>query len=432
MSVCVGLAGSSSSAQTHELSARTPGKAQAEPVLASTLGSKAPDSEISAFFDKFFVDAMRRHGVPGGALIVVREGRPILAKSYGYADLSSRRPVDLERTLFRQASVSKVLVWLTIIQLVEEGRIDLDRDLNAYLDFRIPDAFGRPITMRHLMTHSAGFADRMWGVLEPDTRTPLWRLVRENVPERVHPPGKVISYSNYGAALAAHVVERVTGRRFEQVVAERVFDPIGMTRSTFAQPVPHSLRPLLASTYPPGRWTPAKFQTAAAAPAGALTASAGDMGRLLIPLLNGGQGLRGQVARSASLKLMLSVQQPLVAGTQHGFGLGLLTGDYNGVRYAGHGGSITRRQRRLGSAAGSCTRLVLRLQLRRSGRQGTRGSAGAVGRRYRTVLRPGDPSAPLTATIVRSRRGGGVYHDAPRPFRLPHHARLVGINDGHR
>ncbi len=299
------------------------------------------DEAIAAFFDRYISGTVDRLELPGGAIVVVRDGRTILAKGYGHADLGTRRPVDIEESLFRGASISKTFTWLLVMQLVEEGRLDLDRNVNAYLDFEIPEAFGRPITMRHLMTHSAGFADRFHGVFDPDVTQPLGQTLRNNIPERAYAPGTTIAYSNYGAALAGYIVQQLRGQPFERVVAERVFQPVGMRRSTFEQPVPAALQPSLVSTYRHGDPEPVEFRTTALGPMGALTASAGDMGRYLAMLLNQGQGAGGAVVAPASLQRMLTLEKPLGPGLESGFGLGFMVGEHRGVRYAGHGGNMT-------------------------------------------------------------------------------------------
>ncbi|MBV8685104.1 MAG: beta-lactamase family protein [Alphaproteobacteria bacterium] len=302
---------------------------------------EADDASIARFFDAYMTATMKRLDLPGGALVVVRDGRPILAKGYGYADRATKRPVDVETSLFRAASISKLVPWLLVMQLVEEGRLDLDRDVNAYLDFRIPEAFGRAITMRHLMTHSAGFPERFHGVFDQDLSQPLGRRLRDNIPERVHAPGSVVAYSNYGAALAGYIVERLRGEPWKRVVARRFFAPLGMRHSTVLQPVPPALRPRLVSTYDDGSDRPGPFRLTPLAPMGSLTPSAGDMGRLLAALLRGGQGEEGRIVAAGTLRTMLSLQKPLGPGLPDGLGLGFLVGQYRGVRYAGHAGNMT-------------------------------------------------------------------------------------------
>lgn len=316
------------------IAAPAPGAANAAQLSAS-------DGEIAGFFDDYFAETIRRLELPGGAVVVVRNNRTILAKGYGYADITSKRPVDVEQSLFRAASISKLLPWLLVMQLVEEGRLNLDSDVNAYLDFKIPEAFGRPITMRHLMTHTAGFPERFHGAFDPDLSRPLGEVLRENFPERVYAPGGTVAYSNYGAALAGYIVERLRGQPWERVVAERIFTRLGMEHATVAQPVPSAMQPFLVSTYHFGSEQPGEFRTTPLAPMGSLTASAEDMGRILTMLASEGKGGNGRVLAQRSLQRMLTLQKPLATGLKDGLGLGFLVGEYRGVRYAGHGGNMT-------------------------------------------------------------------------------------------
>jgi CubicO group peptidase (beta-lactamase class C family) len=301
----------------------------------------ASDEAIAAFIDGYISEEMDRGGIPGAAVVVVKDGRTILSKGYGYADIASRRPVTVEDTLFRQASLAKPFVWILAMQLAEEGRLDLDRDVNSYLDFKIPGGFDRPITMRHLMTHSAGFADRFWGIFGPDVSTPLGQVLRRNIPARVYAPGTTVSYSNYGSALAGHIVARIAGKPFDRLVEERIFVPVGMKRSTFAQPLPSHLRPLLVSGYTAGSREPFHFENFTAAPAAALSASAGDMGRFLTALLANGQAPGGKLVAPATLQRMFLLNQRLAPGFDEGLGLGFVVGNRRGVRYVRHAGNLT-------------------------------------------------------------------------------------------
>jgi CubicO group peptidase (beta-lactamase class C family) len=227
------------------------------------------------------------------------------------------------------------------MQLVEEGRLDLDRDVNNYLDFRIPDAFGKPITMRHLMTHTPGFAERYRGIYEPDATTPLGQQLRGNIPARVYPPGSTMAYTNYGTALAGYIVERLRGRPFETLVQERIFAPVGMVRSSFGRPPPAPLARQLVSGYKPGSREAYRFEVLGGAPAGALSATGGDMGRFLLMLMNGGQGANGRVLSPAGVQRMMEVAHRPVPMEQSGFGLGMIVSEQRGVRTAGHGGNLT-------------------------------------------------------------------------------------------
>ena len=309
------------------------------PAVTATLD--ASDAQIAAFFDDFIARKVEALEVPGAALVVMRDGRTLLQKGYGHIDLATRRPIDPDSSLFRAASISKLLPWVLVMQLVEAGRLDLDADINRYLDFEVPQAFGQPLTMRHLMTHTAGFPERFHGVFDPDLATPLGAKLRDNLPPIVHAPGSTVAYSNYGAALAGYIVARLHGQPWEQLVAERIFAPLGMRNATVAQPVPPAMAAQLVATYTAQSNTPVVFRTTPLAPMGALTASAADMGRLLSMLLDGGVGAHGRLLSAASVKQMVQLQRPLGRGLDDGMGLGLLVGRYRGVRYAGHAGNMS-------------------------------------------------------------------------------------------
>src|SRR6185312_903441 len=138
-----------------------------------------------------------------------------------------------------------------VMQLVQAGKIDLDRNVNDYLDFHIPDKFGQPITTRDLMTHTAGFEDTIsQSFLEnPGQLVPLRDYLVKHIPVRIFPPGKVVAYSNYGATLAGYIVQRLSGEPFDQYVEAHILKPLAMSHSTFAQPLPSAFAGDLATGY---------------------------------------------------------------------------------------------------------------------------------------------------------------------------------------
>ena len=138
--------------------------------------------------------------------------------------------MDPATTLFRPGSVSKLFTWTAVMQLVEQGKLDLDRDVNAYLDFKIPPAFGKPITLRNCMTHTAGFEEVGKNLFSDDSVHILSNetFVKEWTPERIYPPGQVPAYSNYATALAGYIVQRVSGEPFEDYIDHHIFEPLGM------------------------------------------------------------------------------------------------------------------------------------------------------------------------------------------------------------
>lgn len=252
-------------------------------------------TELEAFFDGVFAVQLPGYQIPGASVVVVHDGEVMFSKGYGFADLENRIPMDPATSLHRPGSNSKLLVWLAVMQLMEQGRLDLYTDINNYLDFSLPSklASGKevpPITLHHLMTHTAGFEDELSFVIvsEPSQIKPLGQYVQEHLPARVFTPGAVMAYSNYGTALAAYIVELVSGQPFFEYVEENILQPLEMSSTTLVQPVPEHLLDRLSEGYrrAEGTFLPGGFEYLQNYPAGGLTSSALDMARLMIAQLN--------------------------------------------------------------------------------------------------------------------------------------------------
>jgi CubicO group peptidase (beta-lactamase class C family) len=295
--------------------------------------------DVEAYFDGFFPDAMTRSDIAGAVVVVVKDGQVLLEKGYGYSDVETRAPVDPARTLFRPGSISKLFTWTAVMQLVEQGKLNLDRNVNDYLDFKIPDAFGKPITLRNLMTHTAGFEEQIKGLMvdDPAQFHTLRDAVVGRTPTRIYPPGEVSAYSNYGAALAGYIVQRVSGEKFEDYVARHIFAPLKMEHSTFVQPPP----PALARDMSKGYFVPERkaqpFEFISLRPAGGLSATADDMARFMIAHLNHGAYDGAEILKPETADLMhanaFTPTPPLPA-----MGLGFYHEDRNGLTIVGHGG----------------------------------------------------------------------------------------------
>ena len=197
-------------------------------------------AELEAFLDELLARQMEEDHIPGAAVAVVRDGEVLLAKGYGYADLENGIPVDPERTVFRIGSSGKVFTWTAVMQLVEQGKLDLNADINTYLDFRIPDTYPQPITLEHLLTHTAGFEESWFETftLDPEDVLPPGEWLATHMPARVRPPGDSAAYSNYSAELAGYIVERVSGRPYDQYIQEHILDPLGMAHSSASGRMP--------------------------------------------------------------------------------------------------------------------------------------------------------------------------------------------------
>lgn len=269
--------------------------AAAEQPAAPAQRGPADAAELTAFLDNLLAQQLAENHIAGAAVAVVKDGQVLVTKGYGYADVENGIPVDPQETMFYIGSVGKFFTWTAVMQLVEQGKLDLDADINTYLDFRIPDTYPQPITLKHLLTHTPGFEDRFFENLSLDAADVLpereWLMT--HMPARVRPPGDVAAYSNYGTQLAGYIVARAAGQSYMAYIQEHILDPLGMERSTAYSPLPPELRGYLAAGYQTvdGAFQrgPELIGTPAMAPAGAHAASAADMARFMIAHLPAGQ-----------------------------------------------------------------------------------------------------------------------------------------------
>ena len=154
-------------------------------------------SDIDAFLDGLVPLQLKQNDIAGATVAVVKDGKLLLARGYGFADVEKKKPVSASETLYRCGSISKLFTWTGVMQLFEQGKLDLDRDINDYLDFRIPDAFGKPITLKDIMTHTPGFEEQIKDLFALDGASPdLGKYLADHIPARVFPPGTTPAYSN--------------------------------------------------------------------------------------------------------------------------------------------------------------------------------------------------------------------------------------------
>ena len=317
-----------------------PGAAAPIPMLS------APDLE--AYVDGLVPLAIARGGLAGAVVVVVRDGQVLLAKGYGYADVEKRKPMDAARTLVRPGSISKLFVWTAAMQLVEQGKLDLDADVNRYLDFKIRDYAGQPATMRQLMTHTAGFEESAKHLFAADESRllPLERYLKQVQPERVYAPGKVPAYSNYGAALAAYIVQRISKQPFDDYIEANVLTPLRMRQSSFRQPLPKGLAGDMAKSYSSAGGAPIPFELVNPAPAGSLSATGLDMARFMIAQLDERGAGAVRILQPHSLQTLHATASRPIPGLD-AMALGFFRRDTRGPVVIGHGGATEAFQSNL-------------------------------------------------------------------------------------
>jgi CubicO group peptidase (beta-lactamase class C family) len=321
-------------------------------------GLRSPE-ELEAFVDGFVGGELEAYNVAGLTVSVVKDGQLFFAKGYGFSDVDRRVPVDAERTLFRPGSVSKLFTWTAVMQLVEQGMLDLDTDVNNYLpQFQIPATYEDPITLRHALTHTAGLEDGGIGYLmarSPEEIVPLARSLADHIPARVRPvggrsEGLTSSYSNWATSLAGLIVANVSGMPFEEYVEANILRPLGMNSSTFKEPLPKELeeRMSVGYTFEAGAFKPHGYEFVANfGPAGSLAATATDMARFMIAHLQEGASGDARILEPETARAMYTrafSPHPAVNGSA----LGFYETYMNGRRILGHGGDTNYFHTELG------------------------------------------------------------------------------------
>jgi len=301
-------------------------------------------AELAAFLDGVLEVYMKTLHIPGATVAVIKDGKIFFSKGYGYADVANKKPVIPERTLFRIASVSKLFTWTAVMQLIEQGKLDLNADVNTYLkDFKIPATFPEPIRLANLMSHTAGFEDILtFSARTPQELIPLAEFVKSKMPARVWPPGQYTAYSNYSTALAGYIVQEVSGIPFDDYIEQNIYKPLGMAHSSFRTPLPPALANDVSTgyIYREGAFKAEPFELLNGDyPAGSMSTSATDIARFMIAHLQNGEYEGQRILREETAREMhkrLFSHDPRLTGNAHGFWERKL----NGLRILEHGGDI--------------------------------------------------------------------------------------------
>ncbi|RZA34700.1 MAG: class A beta-lactamase-related serine hydrolase [Lysobacteraceae bacterium] len=346
---CLLALGLASPAQAQEAAlVPTPATPAAAPVApAATPLPSAPTAspvltraDLEAWLDGYLPYALDNGDIAGAVVVVVKDGQVLLEKGYGYADIEKRALVDPQQTLFRPGSVSKLFTWTAVMQLVEQGKLDLDADVNKYLDFKIPARDGKPVTLRQVMTHTTGMEEQIRGLItsRKEEITPLGDALKRWVPERIHVPGATPAYSNYATALAGYIVQRVSGEPFDVYIARHIFQPLGMAHSSFSQPLQPALLAKMSKGYTQASdGKPKDYEFISLAPAGSLASTGADMGRFMLAHLQDGAYGDARILDAATAQKMHTTGQASV-GPLNRMMLGFYETTINGHRAIAHGG----------------------------------------------------------------------------------------------
>ena len=287
---------------------------------------------------------MEKNKVTGLSIALVDDKGLIWAQGFGYADKENNIPAT-PQTVYRVASISKLFTATAIMQLAEQGRINIDEPLTTYLpEFSIKTRFpgeGR-ITPRNLMTHHSGLPANFYKGIFSSNPEPFTKVIKEIKDEYLaYPPDSVYSYSNLGVTLLGGVIERVSGKDYASYMDESILGPIGMDNSSFST----KTGMVVAKGYKDGDAT--NELGIRDLPATGLLSSVVDLGRFMQMVLTGGMSGGRQIIKPETLAEMLRPQNskvPLDMGINIGLGWALdgmgNTEIKNGGPVVHHGGSL--------------------------------------------------------------------------------------------
>ncbi|WP_416666618.1 serine hydrolase domain-containing protein [Egbenema bharatensis] len=277
--------------------------------------------EVEAFVEEF----VRAQSLPGAAFVLVQDGAIVAQQGYGYADIAQQRPVDAETTLFRIASISKLVTTVALLQLYEQGQVSLNDNVNRYLQaFQIDETYPAPITVENLLTHTDGL-DVSWGIGAANTTgdrfLPLAQFLQDRLPPRVVAPDRVYLYGDAGMTVAGYLVQALSSIPFAQYVEQQIFQPLGMERSSFQQPLPPSLAADVAVGYEADH-SPVPFQRIQSVPAIAMSTTTTDMANFMLAQLQGGQFNNSGILSEETTRQMQQqhfTHHPRLPGSAYGF-----------------------------------------------------------------------------------------------------------------
>jgi CubicO group peptidase (beta-lactamase class C family) len=372
----------------------------AEPAAAPNPNPPAAHSleraDLEPWLDGFMPYAIERGDVAGAVVAVVKNGEVIFAKGYGFADVKEHKPVDPERTMFRPGSISKLFTWTAVMQLVEQGKLDLDHDVNEYLDFKIPPRSDGPITLRNILTHTPGFEEQIKALIvsDPKQLVPLKVYAEQKTPARIFKAGSTPAYSNYATALAGYIVERVSGQSFDDYLDDHLFKPLEMSHATFRQPLPAALEADMSKGYALASQPAKPYEIVVAAPAGSLAASGVDMAHFMIAHLEGGEYHGARILGAETLKKMHETPTDMIPPLNRMM-LGFYEQNYNGHRIISHGGDTVYMHSYLHLLLDDHVGLFVSLNS-----QGREGAAGAIrGALFDDFLGRYFPAAPDARSV---------------------------------
>lgn len=311
----------------------------ANPVLAQQ--STINNADLELFINQFMAETFETQPIPGAVVSVVLDNEIIFLQGYGYANAIDEIRANPSTSLFRIASITKTFTATAIMQLVEQGLIDLNTDVNTYLseNTRFPNQFDKPITVAHLLTHTAGIDETNINNYPMEQTPSITEFLQDKQPLRLYPPGEVMSYSNYGYAMLGQIVENVSGLSFAKYIDKNILIPLQMEQSYVEHSLPETAWPNRARGHVKldNGWHTVPMLSFPERPAGSMSSTAEDMAHYMIAHLNHGQFKGNRILETETSELM-QMQQFAAGADADGWTYGFTEDTVHGIPTVGHSG----------------------------------------------------------------------------------------------
>nr|WP_231690736.1 serine hydrolase [Bacillus cereus] len=315
---------------------------KAETVASITLNPK----DVEAFTNKVIPEKMKKENAAGVALVVVKDNQILFQKGFGFSDKEKNTPIDPKKTVFRLASISKVFTASAVMQLVEQGKIDLNKDIVNYMGgLKYQNNMGEPVTMEHLLTHTTGFDyvdPRPEDIhYQENDYTMLKDYVEDNMPAVVRKPGDTYTYDNFASMLQGYIVQNLTNTPFYKYMAKNIFYPLEMHNSSFV--MTNFIKEKLATGYDAkGNAIPFYQTRPTDMPQGSMFSTGSDVANFMIAQLNDGKFKNNQILQKETVEDMQKTKfalHPKYPNMTYGFEF-FSPQSHNGQYVFGKGGNI--------------------------------------------------------------------------------------------
>ncbi|MFE5392373.1 serine hydrolase [Bacillus thuringiensis] len=315
---------------------------KAETVASITLNPK----DVEAFTNKVIPEKMKKENAAGVALVVVKDNQILFQKGFGFSDKEKNTPIDPKKTVFRLASISKVFTASAVMQLVEQGKIDLNKDIVNYMGgLKYQNNMGEPVTMEHLLTHTTGFDyvdPRPEDIhYQENDYTMLKDYVEDNMPTVVRKPGDTYTYDNFASMLQGYIVQNLTNTPFYKYMAKNIFYPLEMHNSSFV--MTNFIKEKLATGYDAkGNAIPFYQTRPTDMPQGSMFSTGSDVANFMIAQLNDGKFKNNQILQKETVEDMQKTKfalHPKYPNMTYGFEF-FSPQSHNGQYVFGKGGNI--------------------------------------------------------------------------------------------